>query len=145
KIGEDAAALLGAMLVSKVSLAALSRAETPESDRRDFYLFLDEFQNFTTLSLASMLSELRKYRVSLVLAHQYLAQLDLQIRNAILGNVGTIISFRVGMEDAEILAKEFYPTFAPVDLVSLPNHSIYLRLMMDGKVSVAFSADTVRL
>jgi energy-coupling factor transporter ATP-binding protein EcfA2 len=145
KIGEDAAALLGAMLVSKVSLAALSRAETPESDRRDFYLYLDEFQNFTTLSLASMLSELRKYRVNMVLAHQYLAQLDPQIRNAILGNVGTTISFRVGMEDAEILAKEFYPEFAPVDLVSLPNHCIYLRLMVDGKVSAPFSGDTVRL
>jgi hypothetical protein len=145
KIGEDAAALLGAMLVSKVSLAALSRAETPESDRRDFYLYLDEFQNFTTLSLASMLSELRKYRVNMVLAHQYLAQLDPHIRNAILGNVGTTISFRVGMEDAEILAKEFYPEFAPVDLVSLPNHCIYLRLMVDGKVSAPFSADTMRL
>lgn len=144
KIGEDAAALLGAMLVSKVGLAALSRAETPESHRRDFYLYLDEFQNFTTLSLASMLSELRKYRVNMILAHQYLAQLDPQIRNAILGNVGTIISFRVGMEDAEILAKEFYPTFAPVDLVSLPNYSIYLRLMVDGFVSEPFSGDTVK-
>lgn len=143
KIGEDAAALLGAMLVSKVSLAALSRAETPESERRDFYLYLDEFQNFTTLSLASMLSELRKYRVNMVLAHQYLAQLDLQIRNAILGNVGTIISFRVGMEDAEILAKEFYPEFAPMDLVGLPNHNIYLRLMVDGRVSPPFSAETL--
>ncbi len=143
KIGEDAAALLGAMLVSKVSLAALSRAEMPERDRRDFYLYLDEFQNFTTLSLASMLSELRKYRVNMVLAHQYLAQLDLPIRSAILGNAGTIISFRVGMEDAEILAKEFYPEFAPVDLVSLPNYSTYLRLMVDGKVSEPFSAETV--
>jgi hypothetical protein len=145
RIGEDAAALLGAMLVSKVSLAALSRAEMPEHDRRDFYLFLDEFQNFTTLSLASMLSELRKYRVSMVLAHQYLAQLDLPIRSAILGNAGTIISFRVGMEDAEILAKEFYPEFAPVDLLNLPNHSIYLRLMVDGRVSSPFSAETVLL
>jgi hypothetical protein len=143
KIGEDAAALLGAMLVSKLSLAALSRAEMPERDRRDFYLFLDEFQNFTTLSLASMLSELRKYRVTMVLAHQYLAQLDLPIRNAILGNVGTIISFRVGMEDAEILAKEFYPEFAPVDLVSLPNYNVYLKLMVNGAVTRPFSAETI--
>jgi hypothetical protein len=143
KIGEDAAALLGAMLVSKVSLAALSRVEVPERDRRDFYLYLDEFQNFTTLSLASMLSELRKYRVSMILAHQYLAQLDLPIRSAILGNAGTIISFRVGMEDAEILAKEFYPEFASVDLVSLPNHCIYLRLMVDGVVTSPFSAETI--
>jgi len=145
KIGEDAAALLGAMLVSKVSLAALSRADAPEHTRRDFYLYLDEFQNFTTLSLASMLSELRKYRVNLILAHQYLAQLDLPIKSAILGNAGTIISFRLGMEDAEILAKEFYPAFAPVDLVSLPNHQIYLRLMIDGMASHPFSADTVKL
>jgi type IV secretory pathway VirB4 component len=115
----------------------------PIASQRDFYLFLDEFQNFTTLSLASMLSELRKYRVNMVLAHQYLAQLDLPIRNAILGNVGTIISFPVGMEDAEILAREFYPGFAPVDLVSLPNHCIYLRLMVDGVVSSPFSAETV--
>jgi len=145
KIGEDAAALLGAMLVSKVSLAALSRADVPEDARRDFYLYLDEFQNFTTLSLAGMLSELRKYRVNLILAHQYLAQLDPAIKSAILGNAGTIISFRVGMEDAEILAKEFYPVFAPVDLISLPNHQIYLRLMVDGRVSQPFSADTVKL
>ena len=116
KIGEDAAALLGAMLVSKISLAALSRADVPEETRRDFYLYLDEFQNFTTLSFTSMLSELRKYRVNLILAHQYLAQLDLAIKSAILGNAGTIISFRVGMEDAEIIAKEFYPVFTPVDL-----------------------------
>ena len=145
KIGEDAAALLGAMLVSKMSLAALSRADVPEDARRDFYLYLDEFQNFTTLSFASMLSELRKYRVNLILAHQYLAQLDILIKSAILGNAGTIISFRLGMEDAEILAKEFYPIFAPVDLVSLPNHQIYLRLMVDGMASLPFSADTVKL
>jgi hypothetical protein len=144
KIGEDAAALLGAMLVSKISLAALSRADVPEETRRDFYLYLDEFQNFTTLSFTSMLSELRKYRVNLILAHQYLAQLDLAIKSAILGNAGTIISFRVGMEDAEIIAKEFYPVFAPVDLLSLPNHQIYLRLMVDGRASPPFSADTLK-
>ncbi len=144
KIGEDAAALLGAMLVSKISLAALSRSDVPEEARRDFYLYLDEFQNFTTLSLTSMLSELRKYRVNLILAHQYLAQLDPAIKSAILGNAGTTISFRVGMEDAEIIAKEFYPVFAPVDLLSLPNHQIYLRLMVDGMASPPFSADTVK-
>ena len=144
KIGEDAAALLGAMLVSKISLAALSRADVPEDTRRDFYLYLDEFQNFTTLSFTSMLSELRKYRVNLILAHQYLAQLDLAIKSAVLGNAGTIISFRVGMEDAEIIAKEFYPAFTPADLLSLPNHQIYLRLMVDGRASAPFSADTVK-
>jgi Type IV secretion-system coupling protein DNA-binding domain len=144
KIGEDVAALLGALLVSRIGLAGLSRTDVPETERRDFVLYLDEFQNFTTLSLANMLSELRKYRVNLTLAHQYLTQLDLQVRDAILGNVGTIISFRVGMEDAEILVKEFYPEFAPVDLVSLPNYNVYLKLMVNGAVTRPFSAETLK-
>src|SRR3989449_3194832 len=122
KIGEDTAALLGALLVAKIGMAALSRAVVSEAERRDFLVYLDEFQNFTTLSLATMLSELRKYRVGLILAHQYLTQLDLEVRDAILGNAGTIISFRLGLADAEILAQEFYPELAAVDLVSLPNH-----------------------
>jgi hypothetical protein len=143
KIGEDSAALLGAMLVSKIGQTALSRADMPESNRRDFFVFLDEFQNFTTLSFASMLSELRKYRVNLILAHQYLSQLDLQIRDAILGNAGTIVSFRLGLSDAEILEKEFYPEFEAADLVNLPNYSIYLKLMIDGMVSKPFSAETL--
>jgi hypothetical protein len=143
KIGEDTAALLGALLVTSIGLAALSRAEIPEPDRRDFYLYLDEFQSFTTLSLAKMLSELRKYRMGMVLAHQYLSQLDEQIRDAVLGNVGSLISFRVGMSDAEILAKEFYPTFSDSDLIRLPNHHIYLKLMIDGMPSEPFSAKTI--
>jgi energy-coupling factor transporter ATP-binding protein EcfA2 len=143
KIGEDTAALLGALLVTSIGLAALSRAEVPEQERRDFYLYLDEFQSFTTLSLAKMLSELRKYRMGMVLAHQYLSQLDEQIRDAVLGNVGTLIAFRVGMSDAEILAKEFYPTFSASDLIRLPNHHVYLKLMIDGMPSEPFSAKTV--
>jgi hypothetical protein len=143
KIGEDSAALLGSMLVSRIGLAGLSRAELPEVERRDFYLFLDEFQTFTTLALANMLSELRKYRVNLILANQYLSQVDLQVRDAILGNVGTLISFRVGPADAELLAQEFYPEFTQVDLVCLPNYQIYLKLMADGAVSTPFSAETV--
>ena len=143
KIGEDAAALLGALLVSRIGLAALSRADVPEGKRPDFFLYLDEFQSFTTLSLANMLSELRKYRVNLILAHQHLSQLDPQVRDAILGNVGSIISFRLGMVDTEILAKEFFPEFAPIDLISLPNHSIYLKLMVNGRVSNPFSAETL--
>jgi len=106
-------------------------------------LYLDEFPTFTTLSLANMLSELRKYRVNLVLAHQFLSQLDLLLRDAILGNVGTIISFRLGLADAEILEKEFYPEFRAQDLISLPNHQIYLKLMIDDSVSRPFSADTI--
>src|SRR5439155_9588289 len=105
KIGEDAAGLLGAMLVAQIGLAGLGRTDQPEHERQDFYVYLDEFQNLTTLSLANMLSELRKYRVNLVLAHQYLAQLDPEVRDAILGNVGTTISFRVDLSDAEILEK----------------------------------------
>ncbi|HEV8711698.1 MAG TPA: type IV secretion system DNA-binding domain-containing protein [Candidatus Binatia bacterium] len=143
KIGEDTAALLGALLVSRIGMAALSRAEVPEEGRRDFFVYLDEFPTFTTLSLAGALSELRKYRVGLILAHQYLTQLDLEVRDAILGNVGTIISFRIGVTDAEILEKEFYPEITAVDLINLPNHDIYLKLMIDGVVSRPFSATTL--
>ena len=142
RIGEDVAALLGALLVSRIGLAGLSRADVPEAERRDFYVYLDEFQSFTTLSLANMLSELRKYRVSMVLAHQYLSQLDLQVRDAILGNAGSIICFRVGPADAEILGREFYPEFAAGDLSRLPNHNVYLKLMVNGAVTAPFSAET---
>lgn len=143
KIGEDTASLLGALLVTSLGVAAFSRAEMREGDRRDFYLYLDEFQNFTTLSLANMLSELRKFRVSMVLGHQYLSQLELEIRDAISGNAGTIISFRLGLADAEILEKEFYPVFSEKDLIRLPNHHIYLKLMVDGMPSEPFSGKTV--
>jgi hypothetical protein len=143
KIGEDTAALLGSMLVSRIGLAALSRADLPEQERRDCHVYLDEFQNFTTLSLATMLSELRKYRVGLILAHQHFSQLDEQVRDAILGNVGTIISFRLGPADAELIAKELYPEFSETDLINLPNYHIYLKLMVDGAVSRPFSARTI--
>jgi hypothetical protein len=143
KIGEDTAALLGAMLVSRMGLAALSRAEVKEEHRRDFYLYLDEFPSYTTLSLANMLSELRKYRLNLVLAHQYLSQLDEPLRDAILGNVGTLIAFRLGLADAELLEKEFYPELTALDLINLPNHNIYLKLMVDGAVTRPFSAETI--
>lgn len=141
RLGEDAAALLGALLVSRIGLAALSRANEPEENRRDFHLYLDECHLVSTLSLATMLSELRKYRVSLVLAHQYLSQLADEVRDAILGNVGTVVCFRVGLSDAEVLEKEFYPEFRAEDLVQLPNHSMYLKLMLDGAVSKPFSAE----
>lgn len=143
KIGEDTAALLGSLLVSRFGLAALSRANVPETERRDFYLYLDEFHSFTTLSLAGMLSELRKYRLSLTLSHQYLAQLNPQIKEAILGNAGTLICFRIGTADAELLAPEFYPEFSQRDLINLPNYQIYLKLMIDGRVSQPFSAETL--
>lgn len=144
KIGEDTSALLGALLVASLGWAAFGRADVPESQRPDFYLYLDEFQNFTTLSLANMLSELRKFRVAIHACHQYLSQVDPPIRDAIIGNVGTLISFRVGYADAEVIAQEFYPEFTAVDLVSLPNHAVYLKLMVDGAPSAPFSAVTVR-
>jgi len=143
KIGADTSALLGALLVSRMGLAALSRADQPEEERHDFYLYLDEFHSFTTLSLAGMLSELRKYRLNLILAHQYLGQLDERLLAAILGNAGTIISFRIGPQDAEIIAQEFAPEFSATDLVSLPNYHIYLKLMIGGRVSHPFSAVTL--
>jgi len=143
KIGEDTASLLGAMLVAAIGLAAFSRAELREEKRRDFWVYLDEFQSFTTLSLATMLSELRKYRVGMVLAHQYLAQLEEPIRDAILGNVGTVIAFRLGLADAEILAQEFFPVFSAADLVALPNHHVYLKVMVDGAPTPPFSAATL--
>lgn len=143
KIGEDTAMLLGALLITRMGLAALSRADISEEDRRDFHLYIDEFQNFTTLSLASMLSELRKYRVNIIFAHQYLSQLDLQVRDAVLGNVGTLISFRLGVTDAEILEKEFYPEFSIKDLISLPNYQVYLKLMINGMISNPFSGKTL--
>ncbi len=142
KIGEDTSALLGAMLVTKISVAALGRSELAEGHRRDFYLYVDEFPTFTTTSFAGMLSEMRKYHVGLVLAHQYLEQLDETLREAILGNVGTVVSFRVGLGDALILEREFYPEFRASDLVGLPNYYIYLKLMIDGVVSKPFSAVT---
>lgn len=143
ELGEDSANLLGALLVSTISLAAFSRAEQAESARRDFFVYLDEFQNFTTLAVANMVSELRKYRVGLVLAHQHLHQLEADVRHAVLGNVGTLISFRLGAEDAQVIAREFAPEFEMEDLLNLPNHTIYLKLMIDGAPSRPFSATTI--
>lgn len=143
RIGEGPAALLGSLLVSHIALAGFTRRDLAQDDRRDFHVYLDEFHSFTTLSVATMLSELRKYGVNMVLAHQYLAQLDDAIRDAIFGNVGTIISFRVGAHDAAFLAREFAPKFAPEDFISLPRFHVYLRLMINGEMSKAFSATTI--
>lgn len=142
KLGEGPAALLGALLVSHLSLAAMERADRPEAERRDFYLYLDEFHTFSTLTLATMLSELRKYRFSLVLAHQYLSQLETEVRDAVFGNAGTFIAFRVGALDALTVARELSPKFEANDLLSLPNFSVYLRLMIDGEPSKPFSGET---
>lgn len=143
RIGEDNSALIGAMLITKIQLAAMGRVDIPEIDREDFYLYVDEFQNFSTESFANILSEARKYRLNLILANQYIAQLDEVVRDAIFGNVGTIISFRVGAADAEYLEKEFEPIFTMNDIVNLPKFNIYLKLMIDGIAGDAFSATTL--
>jgi hypothetical protein len=143
KTGDDSSSVLGGLLVTALGLAAYSRADIPEAQRRAFFIYIDEFQNFTTLSIANMLSELRKYRVGMILAHQYLAQLDPDIRHAVLGNAGTLIIFRVGPEDAILLAREFDPLLTPLDLMNLPNYEIYLKLMIDGTPSPPFSASTM--
>jgi type IV secretory pathway TraG/TraD family ATPase VirD4 len=142
KLGEGPAALLGSLLVSHLSLAAMERADRPQEERRDFYLYLDEFHIFATLTLATMLSELRKYRLNLILAHQYLSQLESEVRDAVFGNAGTFIAFRVGALDAPTVARELSPTFEANDLLSLPNFSVYLRLMIEGELSKPFSAWT---
>jgi type IV secretory pathway TraG/TraD family ATPase VirD4 len=144
KLGEGPASLLGSLLVSHLSLAALERADRPQEMRRDFYLYLDEFHTFSTLTLATMLSELRKYRLCLILAHQYLGQLEPEIRDAVFGNAGTFVSFRVGALDAPTVARELSPRFEADDLLSLPNFAVYLRLMIGGEMSRSFSAEIVR-
>lgn len=142
-LGDDSATLLGAFLISTIALAAFSRVSVPEHDRRDFFCYIDEFQSFTTRSVVNMISELRKFRVALTLAHQHLAQLELDVRHAVLGNVGSMIAFRIGPEDAVLIGKEFEPTFAPHDLINLPNHSVLVKLMIDGAPSRPFSAITL--
>lgn len=143
RIGEDSSALLGAMMITKIQLAAMGRVDIDEETRNDFYLYVDEFQNFSTESFANILSEARKYRLNLILANQYVEQIMETVRNAIFGNVGTIISFRVGAMDAEFLEKEFTPIFTQTDIVNLPKYNIYLKLMIDGIAGDAFSAVTL--
>ncbi len=143
RIGEDNSRLLGGMLITRLQLAAMERVDTPEKDRKDFFLYVDEFQNFATESFAGILSEARKYRLDLIMAHQYMEQLDEKVLAAVIGNVGTMVTFRVGSSDAEILAKEFIPTFIEEDLVNLPKFQVYLKLMIDGVASKPFSATTL--
>jgi type IV secretory system conjugative DNA transfer VirD4/TraG family protein len=145
RLGEDSALVLGGLVVSTLGLAAFSRAELSADKRNPFFVYLDEFHNFTTLMLANMMSELRKYGVGLTLAHQHMHQLEPDIRHAVLGNAGTLVSFRVGPDDASVLAKEFQPTFDVQDLLNLPNLSIYLKLMIGGTPSQPFSAQSASL
>ncbi len=143
ELGEEASSLLGSMILSTIQQAALYRARLPQEQRVPFYCYIDEAQSFLTLSFVGILAEARKYTLSLFMAHQYIEQLDERIRTAIFGNVGTIISFRVGAPDAEYLAKEFYPVFDVEDLIALPRYSMYLKLIVDGATSAPFSATSL--
>ncbi len=147
RIGEDNSSLLGSMFITKIQLAAMERVRVPEEERVDFYLYVDEFQNFATDSFANILSEARKYRLDLTLAHQYVGQLitdvSTKVRDAVFGNVGTMIVFRVGAADAEFLENEFSPEFTQEDIVNLPNYHVYLKLMVGGVTSRPFSATTL--
>jgi energy-coupling factor transporter ATP-binding protein EcfA2 len=143
RVGEANSMLLGALVITKLYLAAMSRVEIKEQERKDFFLYVDEFQNFATESFANILSEARKYRLSLVMAHQYITQMEDTVRDAVFGNAGTLISFRVGAEDGEFLEKEFAPAFAVGDLVNLPKYNIYIKLMIDGVAGRPFSAETL--
>ena len=143
RIGEDNTSLLGTILITKLQIAAMSRVDIPEETRNDFFLYIDEFQTFATPSFAGILSEARKYRLSLILAHQYIAQMDEIVRDAAFGNAGTLISFRVGAADAEFMESEYMPSFTPEDLVNLGKYNIAIKLMIDGVASNAFAAHTL--
>jgi TraM recognition site of TraD and TraG/Helicase HerA, central domain len=142
-IGDDASMLLGSLLVTGLEQAAMSRADQMESDRRDFHLYVDEFQNFATESFATLLSEARKYRLTLTLANQYLAQMDEAVRSALFGNVGTLVSFAIGAEDAEAVSEQLAGDVQPQDLIALPQYAAYVRLLVNGLPSRPFSMETL--
>lgn len=142
KIGEINARLLGMVIVGKILMAALSRVDTKEDERKDFYLYLDEFQNVTTNSISQILSEARKYRLVLILAHQFIGQLKEEISKAVFGNVGSLISFRVGTEDGEFLEKQFAPVFTANDLVNVDNFNCFARLLMNNELTKPFNMKT---
>ena len=139
KIGDDASGLLGALLVTALQLAAMSRADVPEENRRDFFAYIDEFSNFTTEAFASTFSEARKYRLALTVATQFIEQLDEPTRASLFGNVGTTIAFQSSQRDAEILAEHLGGDLLPADLLTLPKYQAYVRLLVDGRPSPPFS------
>lgn len=141
-MGEGPANLLGGLIAARLTLAGLARASTPESERPSFFAYLDEFPGYATSLLATALSELRKYRVGLILAHQYLRQLDPFVRDAALGNAGSILCFRLGAPDAQVMAAEFAPSFEALDLLNLPNYQMAAKLLVDAQVRRAFSVAT---
>lgn len=138
-IGEINASLLGMIVVSKLLIAAFSRVDIPQEERKDFYLYIDEFQNFTTDSIAVILSEARKYRLNLIIAHQFIKQLEEKIKNAVFGNVGSMVSFRIGAEDAEAMKARFEPTFSPNDLMNIDNFNAYVNLLIYNRTAKPFN------
>jgi hypothetical protein len=143
RVGESASNLLGALLVSSLQLAAMSRADVPERERRDFGIVIDEFQNYSTPSVATLFAESRKYRCNLVVAHQFLAQLDDATRDAVIGNVGNMIVFQVGANDGEFFARQLSGGLMPEDLINLPKYHAYVRLLLDGQPSQPFLMQTL--
>jgi hypothetical protein len=142
KIGEINSHLLGMVIVGKLLMAALSRVDIPQEERKDFYLYIDEFQNVTTDSISQILSEARKYRLDLIIAHQFIGQLTEQISKAVFGNVGSVCSFRVGPEDAEFLEKQFEPIFTANDLVNVDNYNCFVRLLVNNEATKPFNMKT---
>jgi len=143
RLGADSANVLGSILMATIAMAALSRADEPPAARVPFILYVDEFQSFTTRAFADLMPELRKMACGVAAANQYLHQLPDDVRRSVLANAGTLVSFRVGAEDATFMTKEMQPVFDALDLINLPNHHLYLRLMIDGAPSVPFSATTL--
>lgn len=143
KLGDDNTALLGSMFITKIQQAALSRSKIKEEERRDFFFYVDEFQNFATDAFSTILSEARKYRLNLTIAHQYIAQLPEDVKATAFGNVGSIVAFAVGGDDAAYLGKEFAPTFSPEDLITLNSREMYIKMSIDGKITPPFSAKTI--
>ena len=155
KLGDLNAQLLGMIIVSKIQMAAMARTSIPENERQDFFLYVDEFQNFVTESFASILSEARKYRLGLIIAHQYISQItkmqtggkgsqeDHTIKDAVFGNVGSMMNFKIGAQDAEMMAKEFKPVFSETDLINIPNYHAFIKLNIDNTTSRGFVMKTL--
>lgn len=144
KIGDINANLLGLIIVGKLLMAALARVDQPEPERKDFYLYMDEFQNFTTESIATILSEARKYKLNLTIAHQFIKQLEEKIRNAVFGNVGSMVAFRIGIDDAEFLKNQFEPVFSSQDLTNIDNFNAYVKLLINNQTSRPFNIQILR-
>jgi hypothetical protein len=142
-LGEENSGLMGAMIITKLYQAAMSRADMPEEDRKDFYFYVDEFQNFATDTFSEILSEARKYRLNLTIAHQYMGQLDDLVQKTVFGNVGSIVSFRVGADDARFLAEEYNPIFTERDIINLGVREFYCKMSINGEIREAFSARTI--